>query len=553
MITNTKEDGDQPCSFQEIVMEQRTTADTGPQPSSPSTSPPVHRDRRSLQYGQVDKLLSILGSKMQVHSHNNFPDLNIRLADLIRAVKISCARFNVRVNDVRMNGSAAAFVVCDDPQAPSCPIIQYRDLDLIFGVEIDGEDTLHNIKEAVLTALIDFMPQGTNRDRLVPNHLEVAYVKKMFKTFTADADRWSLLSLHNTAGRNIDLKFVHCMRREYEFTVDSFQIVLDDLVCFLTSDNAPEATPSFFPNAQVFSAYGDMGAAAYHLNHRQICTINPEEIRGGGLLKYCYLLASGYQLAELDDEDHLQQLMCVRFFIDFPSSESQHYKYIKYLSTHCSNTEQCIHFLNILLNVVSRARCIRPFDLQRALGLICNLLNHYCAMAYQSQGLFYIPTTLGSEQGEFAPRQPYLGASHYHHQQQTPVGRLSKSFSGGSGFSRPLSHQHHFQQPQRHRHSISGGYMSRPPHLAQQVVRGDAQGRAAIRNRRRINHHHAGREQCGQYEAQQAVIAGVADDARGARHARRENFVHRVCAHCRAPEVAANAPTSFLKARPRAA
>ena len=458
-------------------MERRTTADSSPQPSSPTTSPAVHRGRGSLQYGQVEKLLTILGKQMQVHSHNNFPDLNIRLADLIRAVKISCARFNVRVHDVRMNGSAAAFVVCDDPEAPSCPAIQYRDLDLIFKVDIDEEGTLHSIKEAVLTALIEFMPEGTNRDRLVPNHLEVAYVKKMFKTFTADADRWSLLSLHNTAGRNIDLKFVHCMRREYEFTVDSFQIVLDDLICFLTSDNAPEATPSFFPKAQVFSAYGDMEAAVYHLNNRQICTANPEEIRGGGLLKYCYLLASGYQLAEPEDEDRLQQLMCVRFFIDFPSSESQQYKYFKYLSTHSSTTEQCIHFLNILLNVVSRARCIRPFDLQRALGLICSLLNHYYAMAYQPpQGMFYIPSTAGSEQGEFAaryppehtnlvaPRQPYLGTPHYHQQQQAPAGRLSKSFGGSSGFSRPLSHQHQHHFHQRHRHSVGGVYVPHPPH-----------------------------------------------------------------------------------------
>ena len=470
-MIDSKEDASPQCSVQDIVMEQGT-AGSAPQPPSPTTSPSAHRDRGSLQYSQVEKLVSILDKEMQVHSHNNFPDLTIRLVDLIRAVKVSCTRFNVHVKDVRMNGSAAAYVVCDDPEAPSSPAVQYRDLDLIFSVQIESEDTLHNIKEAVLTAIKDFLPPGINRDRLAASHLEVAYVKKMFKTFTAAADRWSLLSLHNTAGRNIDLKFVHCMRREYEFTVDSFQIVLDDLVCFLTSDNVPKITSSFFPNAQVFSAYGDMEAATYHLNNRQICTANPEEIRGGGLLKYCYLHACGYQLAEPEDEDRLQQLMCVRFFIDFPSSESQHYKYIKYLSTHCFTAEHSIHFLNILFNVVSRARCIRPFDLQRALTLISSLHNHYCTMAFQPQGVFYIPTTVGSEQGEFAgrlhpertdvvaPRQPYQGSSHYQQQQTLAFRVLPKSFSGSSS-QRSLPHQR-----LRHRNSFTSD-VSAPRPLSQ--------------------------------------------------------------------------------------
>ena len=461
MITST-EDRIPSCGVQDILMEQGTVS-SAPKSSSAPTSPSTHPDRRSLEYSQVQKLVSILDNEMQVHSHNNFPDLSVRLVDLIRAVKDSCARFNVHVKDVRMNGSAAAYVVCDDPDAPSSPAVQYRDLDLIFSVQIDSEDTLHGIKEAVLTAIKDFLPPGINKDRLAASHLEVAYVKKMFKTFTAEADRWSLLSLHNTAGRNIDLKFVHCMRREYEFTVDSFQIVLDNLVYFLTSENVPEAGPSFFPMAQVFSAYGDVEAAAYHLNHRQICTANPEEIRGGGLLKYCYLQACGYQLAEPEDEDRLQQLMCVRFFIDFPSSDAQHYKYIKYLSTHFYTAEQYINFLNILLNVVSRARCIRPFDLQRALSLIYSLLNHYCAMACQPQGVFYVPTSAASEQGDFttrhhsehtdivAPQQPYQGSSHYQ-QHTVAAGRgLSKSFSS-SGFQRPT-----LPQRQRHRNSFTSG------------------------------------------------------------------------------------------------
>jgi hypothetical protein len=36
-------------------------------------------------------------------------------------------------------------------------------------------------------------------------------------------DCWSLISFRNDKGRNIELKFVACMQRQYEFTMDSFQ------------------------------------------------------------------------------------------------------------------------------------------------------------------------------------------------------------------------------------------------------------------------------------------------------------------------------------------
>ena len=341
----------------------------------------MFRDKssRQLEFEQVEKLVDILKTPMEINSHNNFPDLSIRLVDLIQAVKKGLSAAGVVVEDVRLNGSAATRVVCSNPE--TYPTIQYKDLDLIFHVTIESGETLHRIKDAVLLTLLDFMPEETAKDRLQPNHLEVAYVKKMFKTL--DTDRWSLISLHNTVGRNIELKFVDSMRRQYEFTVDSFHIVLNNVISFLAGQVT--VTPDFFPRAKVISLYGDIDEAIDHLNNRLICTSKAEEIRGGGLLKYCYLRVSGYQLANPEEEDQLHQLMCVRFFIDFPNESVQHYKYLKYLYTHFSTPDEGINFLNFLGQIVSTARCIRPYDLQRALRLISGLLVHQYAMYQQVQ------------------------------------------------------------------------------------------------------------------------------------------------------------------------
>lgn len=49
---------------------------------------------------------------------------------------------------------------------------------------------------------------------------------------------------------------------------------------------------------------------------------HPEELRGGGLLKFSALLARGYRLPPYttwDDRVRLESYMCNRFLIDFPS------------------------------------------------------------------------------------------------------------------------------------------------------------------------------------------------------------------------------------------
>lgn len=81
----------------------------------------------------------------------------------------------------------------------------------------------------MLGCLLDCLPAGVNRERISSATMKEAYVQKMVKVFN-DHDHWSLISLSNNSGKNLELKFVSALRRQFEFSVDSFQIILDRLL-----------------------------------------------------------------------------------------------------------------------------------------------------------------------------------------------------------------------------------------------------------------------------------------------------------------------------------
>ncbi|KAG5851569.1 hypothetical protein ANANG_G00053060 [Anguilla anguilla] len=85
------------------------------------------------------------------------------------------------------------------------------------------------VREVVLSCLLDFLPSGVNKEKMSAATLGEAYVEKLVKV-SSDGDCWSLISLCNRHGRNVELKFVQRLRRQFEFSVDSFQIVLDPLL-----------------------------------------------------------------------------------------------------------------------------------------------------------------------------------------------------------------------------------------------------------------------------------------------------------------------------------
>ena len=51
------------------------------------------------------------------------------------------------------------------------------------------------------------------------------------------------------------------------------------------------------PSAEAVCVHGDYRQALEHLNNKLISIHNPEEVRGGGLLKYARLLVGGYKVS----------------------------------------------------------------------------------------------------------------------------------------------------------------------------------------------------------------------------------------------------------------
>uniref|UniRef100_A0A1B0GCC3 polynucleotide adenylyltransferase n=1 Tax=Glossina morsitans morsitans TaxID=37546 RepID=A0A1B0GCC3_GLOMM len=305
-----------------------------------------------LSFEQVRKLHHVMDEKVAIHGRGNFPTLEVTLKDLVNLVRrkleadVGSGGAGVIVKDVRLNGGAASHVLASEDQP-------YNDLDLIYAIELSSSRHFDRVKTAVLNSLLDLLPEGVSKRRILPCALKEAYVGKMVKVNNNnDGDRWSLISLGNSPGhKNVELKFVDTMRRQFEFSVDSFQIVLDSLLLFYDCAALP-ISENFYPTVVGESVHGDFQEALYHLQKKLISTRQPEEIRGGGLLKYCNLLVRNYKPVDSQRIKTLERYMCSRFFIDFPDINTQRVKLEAYLRNHFwgIDEEPLQYHLNIQAN-----------------------------------------------------------------------------------------------------------------------------------------------------------------------------------------------------------
>ena len=317
-----------------------------------------------LCYEQVERLHEVMQDVVPVHGRGNFPTLDIKLKTLVQVVREKLKTDGVCVRDIRLNGGAASYILGHDANQ------MYNDLDLIFGVDLSGQNEFQKVKTAVLNSLLDFMPEGVNREKMSSCSLKEAYVQKMVKV-CGDTDRWSLISLSNNKGRNVELKFVDNMKRQFEFSVDSFQIILDSLHTFYEVSQTP-MSEHFYPTVVAESVYGNFHEALYHLNKKLIATRNPEEIRGGGLLKYCNLLVRDHAPAHDVDIKALERYMCSRFFIDFPDLQQQKVKLENYLTNHFAGEDYLKYdYLMTLYSVVDDSTiCLMGHERRQTLNLI---------------------------------------------------------------------------------------------------------------------------------------------------------------------------------------
>ncbi|XP_052004357.1 terminal nucleotidyltransferase 5C [Xyrauchen texanus] len=317
-----------------------------------------------LTWDQVSRLNDVLTEAVPVHGRGNFPTLEVRLKDIVQMVRTRLELRGIMVKDVRLNGSTASHVLVEDIGW------SYKDLDVIFRVDLPREEEFQLIKDVVLGTLLDFLPEGVNKEKITPMTLKEAYVQKFVKVYT-EQDRWSLISLSNNNGRNVELKFVDSIRRQFEFSVDSFQIILDSVLSYYDFSKSPICR-HFHPTVVGESVYGNFSVAMDHLRNKLIATKRPEEIRGGGLLKYCNLLVRDFRPTDEEEFKALERYMCSRFFIDFPDIGEQQRKLEAYLQSHFVGEEKNkYNYLMILRRVVNESTvCLMGHERRQTLNLI---------------------------------------------------------------------------------------------------------------------------------------------------------------------------------------
>jgi terminal nucleotidyltransferase 5A/B len=378
-----------------------------------------------LSFEQVKKLNDVMNESVSIHGRGNFPTLEVRLKDFVTLVRekleldVSEGGAGMCVKDIRLNGGAASHVLAYEAQC-------YNDLDLIFAVEFSSNRHFDRVKTAVLNTISDLLPDNVMRKRISTGSLKEAYVGKMVKV-NNDGDRWSLISLGNSMGhKNVELKFVDTMRRQFEFSVDSFQIILDSLLLFYDCAELP-ISENFYPTVVGESVYGDFHEALYHLTNKLISTRRPEEIRGGGLLKYCNLLVRNYIPVDHKMIKKLERYMCSRFFIDFPDILQQRIKLEAYLRNHFWGIEEeplQYHYLVHLHEVVENSTvCLMGHERRQTLSLIEHLAVQVSCrerqkmQSLQPQQLMLSPSPQHHSQMNHQLQQQQQQSHHHHHHQ----------------------------------------------------------------------------------------------------------------------------------------
>ncbi|XP_013392374.1 putative nucleotidyltransferase FAM46C isoform X2 [Lingula anatina] len=330
----------------------------------------VSSSQAVLFFEQLRRLNEVMENEIPIHGRGNFPTLDIKLKDLVKMVRDKLKADGVHIRDIRLNGGAASYVIGRSENGQI-----YSDLDLIFGVDMGTTNDMQKTKHAVLDCLLDFLPEGVNKEKMSTCSLKEAYVQKMVKVCN-HSDRWSLISLSNNKGKNVELKFVDTMKRQYEFSVDSFQIYLDSLLKFYeissTSGEEVGMSENFYPTVIAESVYGNFNEALYHLNKKLIATNKPEEIRGGGLMKYCFLQVRGYRPAKMEEVGAMQRYMCSRFFIDFSDITQQEQKLANYLTNHFNGDDTMQYeYLQKLYKVIDESTiCLMGHERRQTLNLI---------------------------------------------------------------------------------------------------------------------------------------------------------------------------------------
>lgn len=130
-----------------------------------------------LNWEQVQRLDNILTGSIPIHGRWSFPTLEVKPRDIVKVVRSRMEEKRIHVREVRLNGSAASYVLHEDSG------LGWKDLDLIFCAELKGEMEFQIVKDIVLDSLLDFLPEGVNKEKITPMTLKVWAYNTSLKYF----------------------------------------------------------------------------------------------------------------------------------------------------------------------------------------------------------------------------------------------------------------------------------------------------------------------------------------------------------------------------------
>ncbi|XP_065184646.1 terminal nucleotidyltransferase 5D-like [Sycon ciliatum] len=329
-----------------------------------------------LSAEQKIKLDAVLSDRIAIHPDKvySYPLVHVKPVDLLLALQENLQQRaeTISVRDFRLNGSAAAYVV-----AGTNP--DYNDIDMIVNVDLSSSDDLDYLRDALMLSFTTAAEKGgmINLEKK-PFVLARTYIRKMIKVDQGGVgDLWSMVALRNAGGCNIEVKFAARLKRQFEFSIDSFQVLLGDYMEFKAA-NDQDLLLEESPDMYALSVWGDFEEACAHYRDKIIMTDNPEAIFGGGLLKYCRLRCLGYLTAgNRTETQQLERYMCCRFFIDIPRSGRVVDRIRNYMDMHFLNHgEQVRPFLQLLYDTVYRSsQCLMSKDRSEALMAVASLLS----------------------------------------------------------------------------------------------------------------------------------------------------------------------------------
>jgi len=191
-----------------------------------------------------------------------------------------------------------------------------------------------------------------------------AYIAKMFRHIgcddnlgNEDSNIWSLFSFNNFEGRNIEIKFIHTLKRQYTFSIDSWQI---DLSNFLPSSklNKRCVQQNNGLSAICYCLFPDMKLAYEDLKKKLIRVVKPETVRGGCFLRYGDLLHKRYSPPYNKRINEQELVMLNRFLVDFGDQTKQSEALDGYLHSHMGACKQAykLAYLRLLDTIVDRLK-----------------------------------------------------------------------------------------------------------------------------------------------------------------------------------------------------